>query len=305
MLLYLILVAVFISHLGFAYAYKEPGQHPIATLGDCNVIWDSPSKDSLGSMPAGNGDIGINLWVEENGDLLFYLSKTDAWSGNARLLKIGKVRLSLSPNPFKKGVPFSQELILKDGVIHIEAGKAEEKVSIDIWVPQLTFLKDDFAFYKEQQEKGKEVWFYTCLGPQGNFANRFIEQPLIKTRILHWINYRYGITGYLHWGLNHWRPFHIDPYTITTDMNYAGNTLPGGDMNIVYPREGRLLSSIRLEAMRDGICDYELLKMLEENKPRKAREIAAKIVFSFDHYDLNIINFRKIRKEILMELSMN
>jgi hypothetical protein len=92
---------------------------------------------------------------------------------------------------------------------------------------------------------------------------------------------------------------------MTTDMNYAGNTLPGGDMNIVYPREGRLLSSIRLEAMRDGICDYELLKMLEEKKPDKAREIAAKIVFNFDHYDLNIINFRKLRKEILMELSIN
>jgi hypothetical protein len=177
--------------------------------------------------------------------------------------------------------------------------------AIDVWVPQLNFLKDDFAFYKEQQEKGKEVWFYTCLGPQGNFANRFIEQPLIKTRILHWINYRYGITGYLHWGLNHWRPGHNNPFTMTTDMNYAGNTLPGGDMNIVYPREGRLLSSIRLEAMRDGICDYELLKMLEEKKPDKAREIAAKIVFNFDHYDLNVINFRKLRKEILRELSSN
>ncbi|MGQ7868145.1 DUF5703 domain-containing protein [Sunxiuqinia sp. sy24] len=107
---------------------------PVSAIGDCNVIWDSPSKNSLGSMPAGNGDIGINLWVEENGDLLFYLSKTDAWSENARLLKLGKVRLSLSPNPFKRGEPFSQELILKDGVIHIEAGKAEEKVSIDVWV---------------------------------------------------------------------------------------------------------------------------------------------------------------------------
>lgn len=106
----------------------------VTTIDDCNVIWDSPSKNSLGSMPAGNGDIGINLWVEENGDLLFYLSKTDAWSENARLLKLGKVRLSLSLNPFKKGIPFTQELILKDGVIHIEAGKAEEKVSIDVWV---------------------------------------------------------------------------------------------------------------------------------------------------------------------------
>jgi hypothetical protein len=106
----------------------------ITSLDDCNVIWNRPSKNSLGSIPAGNGDIGINLWVEEGGDLVFYLSKTDAWSENARLLKLGKVRLSLSPNPFKNGAPFSQELILKDGIIHIEAGKAEELVSIDVWV---------------------------------------------------------------------------------------------------------------------------------------------------------------------------
>lgn len=103
-------------------------------LNSYNVVWQSPSINSLGSMPAGNGDIGINLWVEENGDLLFYISKTDAWSENARLLKIGKVRLSLSPNPFKTGSPFSQVLVLEDGVIHIEAGEKKEKVTIDVWV---------------------------------------------------------------------------------------------------------------------------------------------------------------------------
>ena len=104
------------------------------TLSDYNVVWDSPSANSLGSMPAGNGDIGVNLWIEENGDLQFYLSKTDAWSENGRLLKIGKIRLSLSPNPFKKGMPFTQELVLKDGLIHIEAGKKKEQVTIDVWV---------------------------------------------------------------------------------------------------------------------------------------------------------------------------
>ena len=107
---------------------------PSSTLNNYNVVWNTPSLNSLGSMPTGNGDIGINLWVEENGDLLFYLSKTDAWSENARLLKLGKVRLSLSPNPFKKGMPFLQELILEDGLIHIKAGKKKEQVSIDVWV---------------------------------------------------------------------------------------------------------------------------------------------------------------------------
>ncbi len=113
-------------------ALSEKANPP--NLSDYNVIWDTPSLNAMGSMPAGNGDIGINLWIEQEGDLFFYLSKTDAWSENARLLKIGKVRLSLSPNPFKTGMPFLQELVLEDGVIHIEAGKKEEQVSIDVWV---------------------------------------------------------------------------------------------------------------------------------------------------------------------------
>jgi len=99
-----------------------------------NVRWDTPSLNSMGSMPAGNGDLGINLWVEEGGDLLFYLSKTDAWSENGRLLKIGKIRLSLSPNPFVGDAPFSQELRVSDGLIHIEAGESKQRVSIDVWV---------------------------------------------------------------------------------------------------------------------------------------------------------------------------
>ncbi len=133
---YVITLAFLTIQFGFAQAQtdEEPVLKSATNLDNCNVLWDSPSKNSLGSMPAGNGDIGINLWVEENGDLLFYLSKTDAWSENARLLKLGKVRLSLSPNPFRSGEPFLQELILKDGIIHIEAGKPEEQVSIHVWV---------------------------------------------------------------------------------------------------------------------------------------------------------------------------
>ena len=99
-----------------------------------NLIWTSPSENSMGSMPAGNGDIGINLWVEKNGDLQFYLSKTDAWNENARLFKLGKVRLSLSPNPFKDGNYFVQELRLNDGIIHIEGGDPKSPVSVDVWV---------------------------------------------------------------------------------------------------------------------------------------------------------------------------
>jgi len=137
-----LILALFISVNVFSQTDESPAfitqelnnSVEIPMLSNYNVVWNSPSENSLGSMPAGNGDIGVNLWVEENGDLLFYLSKTDAWSGNARLLKIGKVRLSLTPNPFKKGKPFLQELKVEDGLIHIVAGDPKKKVTITIWV---------------------------------------------------------------------------------------------------------------------------------------------------------------------------
>ncbi len=55
--------------------------------------------------------------------------------------------------------------------------------SIDVWVPVLDQLDKEYDFYKKRQKAGDEVWFYTCLGPQGNYANRFIEQPLIMPRL--------------------------------------------------------------------------------------------------------------------------
>ncbi len=64
-----------------------------------NVVWTSPSTDHNGSMPLGNGDITLNAWVEESGDLLFYVGKSDSWDENGRLLKVGRVRVSLDPRP--------------------------------------------------------------------------------------------------------------------------------------------------------------------------------------------------------------
>lgn len=103
--------------------------HPVDRY---NVAWDSPSENSSGSMPLGNGDVGVNAWVERGGDLLFYISETDAWSAHARLLKLGRVRVKFTPNPFTAGALFRQELKLSGGEIEIRAGEPE--VRIRLWV---------------------------------------------------------------------------------------------------------------------------------------------------------------------------
>jgi len=99
------------------------------TLKDYNISWATPGINSQGSMPLGNGDIGINAWVESNGDLVFYLAKTDAWSENGQLLKLGKIRVALTPNPFNDKT-FLQELRLPTGEILVNFGSA----SIRLWI---------------------------------------------------------------------------------------------------------------------------------------------------------------------------
>ncbi|MEI8042252.1 MAG: DUF5703 domain-containing protein [Verrucomicrobiota bacterium] len=96
-----------------------------------NVAWATPSKNSSGSMPLGNGEVGINLWVEAGGDLLFYISRTDAWDEHARLVKLGRVRVKLSPNPFANATSFRQELRLRQGEAVIVAGETQIRVWVD------------------------------------------------------------------------------------------------------------------------------------------------------------------------------
>jgi len=99
-----------------------------------NVVWDSPSEDCSGSMPIGNGDIGLNVWVEKNGDLVFYIGKTDSWGDNNALLKVGKVRISLTPNPLNDGSAYQQVLNLGCGMIEIQYGKKDNSIKLNIWV---------------------------------------------------------------------------------------------------------------------------------------------------------------------------
>jgi hypothetical protein len=81
-----------------------------------NVIWNTPSRNSSESMPCGGGDIGMNIWVED-GDVMFYVSRSGTFDENNCQLKQGRVRLRLSPNPFKDAKDFRQELKLKDGYV--------------------------------------------------------------------------------------------------------------------------------------------------------------------------------------------
>ncbi|HVU27473.1 MAG TPA: DUF5703 domain-containing protein [Verrucomicrobiae bacterium] len=107
----------------------------LSKLSSYNETWTTPSTNgSPGSMPIGNGDITANVWVENNGgDLMMYIGKSDSWSEGARLLKIGRVRIHFSPNPFATGQPFNQVLDFYHGEIDITAGQNSSQIFLRIY----------------------------------------------------------------------------------------------------------------------------------------------------------------------------
>lgn len=96
-----------------------------------NVIWDTPSKDAKGSMPLGNGDIGLNVWVEPSGDIILLIGKTDAFDENSILQKLGRIRIKTYPNPLFDKLNFNQELNLSKAEINVSYNK---NCSVKIWV---------------------------------------------------------------------------------------------------------------------------------------------------------------------------
>lgn len=162
---------------------------------------------------------------------------------------------------------------------------------LEVWVPKLDHLATWQSAFEEAQRRGNELWFYTVgIYQGGSLMNKTVDVPLIESRLMHWLNYRYGLKGYLHWGLNAWTE---DPWNAPGEHR--------GDGWHVYPTRDGLLDSLRWEQMRAGLQDYECLWLLEDKirqlratlSPRVAElieptrrgvEIASQVVRTYTDY---------------------
>lgn len=97
------------------------------------LTWTTVGKDSQDSMPLGNGDLGLNVWTEADGSVLFYIGKSDAWSEaqNSELVKLGRVRVSLAPNPFAGATDFRQTLRAGTAELIVSGGGATLRLWVD------------------------------------------------------------------------------------------------------------------------------------------------------------------------------
>jgi hypothetical protein len=189
----------------------------------------------------------------------------------------------------------------------IDALLSSEVTTADVLVPVLKIpglpdLAEDYEHYKKLQQQGKEIWYYFCGAVQGTCVSRHLDQKMLRVRYTNWLNFKYNLSGFLHWGYNWWG--YLSPFTQTQVAYSPVGPFPPADQNIVYPApDGGIMDSIRHEADRDSIEDYELLKQLEARSSEKARSIVNTMIRDFDIYEMDINKFRAARRELLEALS--
>ncbi len=175
----------------------------------------------------------------------------------------GRVMIHVADEPFMHMLPTYAAVarIVREAAPSLRIIEAVEATgfdgAVDVLVPKLNHLDLWRPSFEREKAAGREVWFYTCCHPWGRYPNRFLDLPLVKTRALHWIEYLYGLDGYLHWGLNFFAG--TDPYSEAG----ISEGLPLGDRAIMYPGQDGPVGSLRWSAMRDGLQDYEYLLALQ------------------------------------------
>jgi len=188
----------------------------------------------------------------------------------------------------------------------MEATNAKESLSgsIDLWCPLINDFQENQDFFNERELKGEKILIYTCLVPGGKWLNRTLDMERIRQVYFGWAGSKYNTFGYLHWGLNQYKanPFKQSVVKHPSPQASSNNFLPAGDTHVIYPGTDGPLSSLRFEAHRKGIEDYELLEKLKTKNIDKHSRLIKKLFFDYTNYSLSIKKYKRIRKKLLKSI---
>jgi len=203
---------------------------------------------------------------------------------------------------------------------------------VDVWDPITsggTVYNFDPQSTRAAQERGEEMFWYTCVGPRPPFANVCNDDPLVAIRALWWQAWQYGVTGFEYWWLNAWR-YNYDlaegdkpwPLSRVEEWNSRTYAWANGDGLLVYPGpDGKALSCNRFSVMRDAIEDWEVLFMLrravelaeKDAKPESAAALARAeklldvpdhVTTDLTHFSLDPETYLDVRHELYQVLSL-
>ena len=158
----------------FTLLFAATALHAAAPLDAYKVVWDTPSQDSLDSMPlSGRLGAGANVWVQD-GSIWLYLAHSGAFDEQGRLLKLGCVRLT--PADVALGAAgFSQELDPATGTISIRQG--DFKVSLWFAGETLVYQSESsqpkpleiaFGSWRDQEKSGLKLDMFRVANVKGD-----------------------------------------------------------------------------------------------------------------------------------------
>jgi hypothetical protein len=179
---------------------------------------------------------------------------------------------------------------------------------LDVWVNLYSLWDEGAARTWRASRAGREAWAYHCISPRPSpptgpmrWLNTFVELPPIQGRLLSWWAATRAVDGWLYYLVDGWsvgnghRPLQLLAGS-TARTNFSavrpnGVAVPGdrhafsnGDGILLYPGVAGPLSSLRLEAYRDGLEDLELLRALAGRSPAgaaAAAALAARVITGF------------------------
>lgn len=149
--------------------------------------------------------------------------------------------------------------------------------AVTIWCPNIEAAALYAHRIPARQAAGEEVWWYTCAVPTYPYPNLLLDDDGDGPRLLCWLQARLGVTGSLYINTIHWGPEGWDPWQrAVISMEGVRNNHDGllmysaGEGADCYP-----VTSVRLEALRDGMEDWELLQTLRETALEAGRRTGA------------------------------
>jgi hypothetical protein len=154
-----------------------------------------------------------------------------------------------------------------------EGKKVDDWTVTDWHCPGMAYWRKNLS--DELRSQGKQAWWYICCSPCYPRLNVGIEHPPLEGRLLSWQQYAENCDGVFNWGINYWhrRRLTDDSDVFLHEWNFgAGMSGMTGDGIMIYPGQTGPLPSIRLANVRDGVQDYEWMKLAEKNAGREAVE---------------------------------
>lgn len=168
---------------------------------------------------------------------------------------------------------------------------------VDIYVNRLPFVFRDTGWTSKIRKAKKQLWIYSHrTNWEGIVPMYLIDKPLADSRVQAWMAYKAHATGLLYYNVNAWRVANgskpRDPYTNPVSGIGLAASKPqycNGDGTLVYPGyypalglyvEGAPpVGSLRTEALRDGLEDYEYVRLVGARYGAKTADAyAARII---------------------------